>query len=172
MSTHTHPPSEREAGTKVGEGHAQFAGGQHAAQPGPGLRGPTGGGQKLCIQVHPVRGGAARESSENLRLRRALCRGVTGGWRLGRTSLQDHGWKMRSGRGNGEQRMEPVGLTTVLCSVVSDCATPWTVARQAPLSVEFSRQDWSGLPCPPPGDLPDPGIKPGTPALQAEGEAN
>ena len=39
--------------------------------------------------------------------------------------------------------------------------TPWTVARQAPLSMEFSKQeDWSGLPCPPPGDLPDPGIKP------------
>ena len=40
-------------------------------------------------------------------------------------------------------------------------ATPWTVARQAPLSMGFSRQEyWSGLPCPPPGDLPDPGIKP------------
>ena len=39
--------------------------------------------------------------------------------------------------------------------------TPWTVAHQAPLSMGFSRQEyWSGLPCPPPGDLPDPGIKP------------
>ena len=39
-------------------------------------------------------------------------------------------------------------------------ATLWTVARQAPLSVEFSRQEyWSGFPCPPPGDLPDPGIE-------------
>ena len=38
--------------------------------------------------------------------------------------------------------------------------TPWTVACHAPLSMEFSRQEnWSGLPCPPPGDLPDPGIK-------------
>ena len=37
----------------------------------------------------------------------------------------------------------------------------WAVAHQAPLSMEFSRQEyWSGLPCPPPGDLPDPGIKP------------
>ena len=37
-------------------------------------------------------------------------------------------------------------------------ATPWTVARQAPLSVRFSRQEyWSGLPCPAPGDLPNPG---------------
>ena len=40
-------------------------------------------------------------------------------------------------------------------------ATLWTVAHQAPLSVGFSRQEyWSGLPCPPPGDLPDPGIEP------------
>ena len=37
------------------------------------------------------------------------------------------------------------------------CATPWTVAHQAPLFVRFSKQeDWSTLPCPPPGDLPDP----------------
>ena len=46
-------------------------------------------------------------------------------------------------------------------------ATPWTVAYQAPPSMGFSRQDWSGLPFPSPGDLPDPGIKPGSPALQA-----
>ena len=40
-------------------------------------------------------------------------------------------------------------------------ATPWTVAHQAPLSMGFSRQeDWSGLPCPPPRDLPDPGMEP------------
>ena len=40
-------------------------------------------------------------------------------------------------------------------------ATPWTVARQAPLSTGFSRQEyWSAWPCPPPGDLPFPGIKP------------
>jgi len=39
--------------------------------------------------------------------------------------------------------------------------TPWTVGRQAPPSMGFSRQEyWSGLPCPPPGDLPDPGIEP------------
>ena len=47
-------------------------------------------------------------------------------------------------------------------------ATPRTIAYQAPLSMEFSRQEyWSGLPFPSPGDLPDPGIKPGSPALQA-----
>ena len=47
--------------------------------------------------------------------------------------------------------------------------TPWTVAHQAPLSMEFSRQEyWSGLPVPSPGDVPDPGIKPRSPALQAD----
>ena len=46
------------------------------------------------------------------------------------------------------------------CSVASDFfVIPGTIARQAPLSVGFSRQEyWSGLPFPPPGDLPDPGI--------------
>ena len=48
-------------------------------------------------------------------------------------------------------------------------ATPWTVAYQAPPSMGFSRQEcWSGLPFPSPGDLPDPGIKPGSPVLQAD----
>ena len=47
--------------------------------------------------------------------------------------------------------------------------TPWTVAHQATLSIGFSRQEyWSGLPFPTPGDLPDPGIEPGSPALQAD----
>ena len=45
----------------------------------------------------------------------------------------------------------------------------WTVAHQAPLSMGFSRQEyWSGLPFPSPGDLPDPGIEPRSPALQAD----
>ena len=48
-------------------------------------------------------------------------------------------------------------------------ATPWTVAYQAPLYMGFSRQEcWSGLPFPSPGDLPDPGIKPWSPALRAD----
>ena len=48
-------------------------------------------------------------------------------------------------------------------------ATPWTVTCQAPLSMGFSEQEyWSGLPCPSPGDLPDPGIKRGSPTLQAD----
>ena len=46
-------------------------------------------------------------------------------------------------------------------------AIVWTVAHQAPRSIVFSRQEyWSGLPCPSPGDLPDPGIEPVSPALQ------
>ena len=56
----------------------------------------------------------------------------------------------------------------LLVSDVSNSATPESAARQAPLSVGFSKQeDWSGLPFPPPGDFPDPGIEPGSPALQA-----
>ena len=48
-------------------------------------------------------------------------------------------------------------------------AALWTVAYQAPLSMGFSRQEyWSGLPFPSPGDLPNPGIEPGSPALQAD----
>ena len=48
-------------------------------------------------------------------------------------------------------------------------ATPWTVAYQAPPTMGFSRQEcWSGMPFPSPGDLPDPGIEPGSPALQAD----
>ena len=64
-----------------------------------------------------------------------------------------------SGHGDG-------GLVTKSCSTL---ATPWTVAHQAPLSMGFSRQEyWSGLPFPSPGDLPNPGIKPRSPALQAD----
>ena len=51
-------------------------------------------------------------------------------------------------------------------SCVQLFATPWAVAHQGPLPMGFSRQEyWSGWPCPPPGDLPDPGIKPTSPAL-------
>ena len=51
-------------------------------------------------------------------------------------------------------------------SCVQLFVAPWTAARQAPLSMEFSRREhWSGLPCPPPGDLPNPGIKPESPYL-------
>ena len=56
-----------------------------------------------------------------------------------------------------------------LLSQVQLFATPWTVAFQASPSMGFSRQEyWSGLLFPSPGDLPDPGIEPGSPALQAD----
>ena len=55
------------------------------------------------------------------------------------------------------------GLVAKLCLTL---ATPWTVVCQAPLSVGFPRQEyWSGLSCPTPGDLPNPGIEPTSPAL-------
>ena len=58
------------------------------------------------------------------------------------------------------------GLVAKLCSTL---ATPWTVACKSPLSMGFSRQEyWSGLSFPSPGDIPDPGIKPESPALQAD----
>ena len=47
--------------------------------------------------------------------------------------------------------------------------TPWTVAHQAPPSMEFSRQEyWSGLPFPSPGELPNPGIEPRSPTLRVD----
>ena len=56
-----------------------------------------------------------------------------------------------------------------LLSLVRLFATLCTVACQAPLSIGFSKQEyWSGLPFPSPGDLPDSGIKPGSPALQTD----
>ena len=58
------------------------------------------------------------------------------------------------------------GLVAKSCPTLG---TPWTVARQAPLCMGFSRQEyWSGLPFPSPGDLPSPGIEPRSPALQAD----
>ena len=56
-----------------------------------------------------------------------------------------------------------------LLSHVRLFVTPWTVAYQASQSMGFFRQEyWSGLPFPSPGDLPNPGIEPGSPALQAD----
>ena len=62
-------------------------------------------------------------------------------------------------------------IVVVALLVTQQCmtATPQTVACQAPLSMGFSRQEyWSGLPFPSPEDLPNPGIKPGSPTLQAD----
>ena len=57
----------------------------------------------------------------------------------------------------------------LVTSVVSDSVTQWTITHQAPLSMGFSEHEYqSELPCPTPGDLPDPGIEPVSPALQAD----
>ena len=63
----------------------------------------------------------------------------------------------------------PMKVKLKLLSRIQLFETPWTIAYQAPRSMEFSRQVyWSGLPFPSPGDLPNPGIKPRSPALQAD----
>ena len=60
-------------------------------------------------------------------------------------------------------------MRVVSHSVLSDSETLWTAARQAPLSMGLSRQEyWSGLPCPSPGDLPDPGVEWASPTLEAD----
>ena len=62
-----------------------------------------------------------------------------------------------------------VKVKVKLLSHVRLSATPWTVAYQSSPSMGFSRQEyWSGLPLPSPGDLPDPGIEPRSPTLQAD----
>ena len=65
-----------------------------------------------------------------------------------------------------------VCVCVCVCELLSHIrllVTPWTVACQAHLSMEFSRQEyWSGLPCPSPGDLPNPGTKPRSSDLQAD----
>ena len=68
-----------------------------------------------------------------------------------------------------EKTTRPFKVKVNSLSRVQLFVTPWTVAHQAPLSMGFSRQGyWSGLPFSSPGDLPDPGIEPGYPTLQAD----
>ena len=67
---------------------------------------------------------------------------------------------------NQARTPDPSWLRVQSLSRVRFFATPWTVACQAPLSMGFPRQEyWSGWPFPSPGDLPDPGIEPASPAL-------
>ena len=63
----------------------------------------------------------------------------------------------------------PGEVVVFTCSIMSDSATSWTIAHQSPLSLGFPRQEyWSGLPFLSPGDVPDPGIEPTSPAWQAD----
>ena len=74
------------------------------------------------------------------------------------------GWQRDLTRGAGLGRDGGGHLIAKSCPAF---VTPWTVAHQASLSMGFSRQEyWSGLPFPSPGDLPNPGIEPRSPALQ------
>ena len=84
---------------------------------------------------------------------------------------------LRFGRVNADVVLDGLDYNAALetahcCSVTKSCltlATPWTAVHQAPLSVGFPRQEyWSGLSFPFPGDLPDPGLEPGSLALQAD----
>ena len=82
---------------------------------------------------------------------------ASSGWRPGKllNTLRHAGWNPT--------------IAVLSHSVASDSAASRTIARQAPLSMRFSRQGyWSGLPCLPPGDLPDPDIESRSPALQAD----
>ena len=72
-------------------------------------------------------------------------------------------WLLSADHQNGKVKVKVKSLSRVRLF-----ATLWTVAYQASLSMGFSRQEyWIGLPFPSPGDLPDPGIEPGSPALEA-----
>ena len=86
-------------------------------------------------------------------------------------------WFPGQGLNPGPLHWEHGVLTTgpSVCSVAQSLSRVqlfmalWTVAHQAPLSIEFSGQEyWSGLPFPSPGDLPDPMLEPGSPALQMD----
>ena len=88
---------------------------------------------------------------------------------------QSHGYQKQNAEARGGLGAWDWGAHTIMCACMISCSshvwlpvTLWTVARQAPLSMEFSRQEyWGGLPCSPPGDLPNQGIEPPTPASPA-----
>ena len=70
---------------------------------------------------------------------------------------------------NGGRRQGQIESDSEVAQSCPTLCDPWTVAHQAPLSMGFSRQEYgSGLPFPSPGDLPDPGIEPRSPTLQAD----
>ena len=80
-----------------------------------------------------------------------------------RHSIEQNKFQMLLRTSHLKHTLVHLELRSCACSVISimsNSVTVWTVAHQAPLSVGFSRQEyWIGLPCPPSGDLPDPGIR-------------
>ena len=95
----------------------------------------------------------------------SFLRGWASIWRLATESSQARVMKWQILGRVGYKRY----MNVKLLSHVRLFATPWTVAHQAPQPMGFSRQEsWSGLPFSPPGDLPNPGIEPRSPALQAD----
>ena len=112
------------------------------------------------------------------RKRHVLCVSVSAGGEAYKSTTWREGWAWPGAetRENWQSwatptaplflNFHPARELSSCCSVMSSSVRPHgLVARQAPLSVGFSRQEsWSGLPCPPPGHLPDPGIEPASPA--------
>ena len=145
--------------TPLSESHDEYNPSSHAQDPHLtghvlALRTPHGSFQALClplsvpnlhISFHCFSGGSGLS---------ALC----AFWQFSHMFLS---WEV-----SPEMSFCPFSMHEEACllsyfSCVWLFATQWTVAHQAPLSMGFSRQEyWSGLPCPPPGELPDPGIKP------------
>ena len=110
-------------------------------------------GKALCAPGNWT--GMARWGSEEARPEEQGVHRWTKDWTLGPATS----WKALTSRSE---------VCARVCSVVSNSLRLWTVAHQAPLSMEFSRQKyWSGLPFPTPGDLPDPRIEPLSPASPA-----
>ena len=109
----------------------------------------------------PIRGKTNKQQQQKLSTNHTLYEVYTNHW----TKLRREETKRKK-----EFNLEAWGSEPVkLLSCVRLLATLWTVAYQALSSMEFSRQEcWSGLPFPSPGDLPNPGIKPRFPALQAD----
>ena len=86
-------------------------------------------------------------------------------WLLGTRS---HSKVMKRLHRKTDKEIDPLVAVLLVAQSCPTLVTPGTVAHQAPVSMGFSRQEyWSGLPFPPPGDLPKPGTEPGSPSLQA-----
>ena len=115
----------------------------------------SGGGRSSTISSH-LNG----EKRDDLRLQHA------------RLALSSVSWSLASDKLKGPMefsRLWKKRKKVKLLISVRLFATPWTVAYQAPPSMGFSRQEyWSGLPFPSPGDLPNTGIEPWSPTLQAD----